>query len=119
MGYIETIIGFLVIFGCGLGVYLFGLWAGTKCEKPIGFWANGEPLDPKTVKDISGYNQAYGKLFRLYGIPCMVSGIMVVFSLISEVFTYVSLAILMVWGTVGLYWLISGYKKIEKQYIVR
>ena len=118
MEWLETVIGAVLIFGCGLGVYGFVLWSGNRTDKPSGFWANGEPLDPQKVTDIPAYNRAFGKLFRCYGYPCMLSGVIIVFSPLDPVFAYISLAILVIWGIFGTWWLIHSYKQIEKQYIV-
>ena len=111
MEWFETLIGFVMIFGCGLGIYLFGVWAG-KQEKPMGFWANGKIFDPKTVADVPGYIRAYGRLFRCYAVPCMLSGLFMPFSAVF------SLIILLLWGIFGTWWLIHSYKKMEKQYIL-
>ena len=119
MEWIEALIGFVIIFGCGFGINFFGRWAGKQSQKPIGFWANGNPIDSKSVADIPGYNRAYGKLFRLYAIPFLLSGICILFSSVSDFFTYASLVILLIGGIFGTWWLIRSYQKIEKQYILR
>ena len=119
MEWIEILIGFVIIFGCGLGIYFYGHWAGKQPQTPIGFWANGEPMDPKSVTDISGYNRAYGKLFRLYAIPFMLSGLTMALSVMDDFFSYISLIILLFGGIFGTWWLICGYKRMEKQYIFR
>ena len=111
MEWIKFTFGFVIMFGCGLGLYFFGIWA-EKQQKPLGFWANGKPLDPKTVRDIPGYNRAYGKLFRNFSVPCMISG----FVLLLD--AMISLVILILWGTFGIWWLIRCYRKIEKHYIL-
>ena len=119
MRYLESVIGFVIIFGCGFGLSLFGLWTGSRTGKPVGFWANGKPLDPKTVTDIPAYNRTLGKLFRYYGIPCMLSGVIIAFSPVNTMFAYISLVILVVWGVFGTWWLIRSYKQIESKYILR
>ena len=111
MEWVETLFGFVIIFSCGLGVYLFGVWAG-KQTKPMGFWANGKPFDPKSVTDMPGYIRAYSQLFRSYAFPCLISGILFPFDAI------ISVVILVLWGTFGIWWLIRSYKRIEKQYIL-
>ena len=108
----ELLIGIACTFGIGLGIYFFGVYAGKKTDKPMGFWANGKIFDPKTVADVPGYIRAYGRLFRCYAVPCMLSGI---FVMVSAVF---SLIILLLWGVFGTWWLIRSYQKIEKQYIL-
>ena len=118
MEWVETFIGAVLIFSCGLGVYGFGLWAGNRIDKPMGFWANGEPLDPQKVTDIPAYNRAFGKLFRCYGYPCMLSGVVLAVSPLDSMVAYLSLAILVGWGVFGTLWLIHRYKQIEKHYIV-
>ena len=118
MNWFEVLICFLIIFCTGLGIFLYGIWAGKQTKKPLGFWANGMPLDSKAVLDISGYNKAYGKLFRRYGIPYMAAGFMMLFSAVSGLFAYISLGILVFSCTFDLFLLIRTYKKIEKQYIL-
>lgn len=113
MEWIEALIGFITIFGCGLGIFLYGVWAGKQTQKPIGFWANGKPMDSKSVADIPGYNREYGKLFCSFAIPCMMSGIAVPLS------AMVSLIILVVWGVFGIWWLIRSYRRIEKKFILQ
>ena len=110
MELIETIVGFVIIFGCGLGVYLFGVWVG-KQTKPVGFWANGKPFDPSSVTDVPGYIREYGALLRKFAVPCLLSAIVLPFDV------FVSVVILAVWGTFGIWWLIRSYKVIEKKYL--
>ncbi len=119
MEWIETVFGTVIIFGCGLGLYGFGLWTGNRTDKPVGFWANGKPLDPKTVTDIPSYNRAFGKLFRIYSLPAVSAGVVMLISVFWQSLALVCLVILFLWGTIGIVWLIFRYKKIEKQYILR
>ena len=118
MEWMEILIGFFMLFGCGLGIFLFGQWAGKQNEKPLGFWANGKPLDPKSVPDIPGYNRAFGRLFRIYAVPFLLSGVMMAFSGLGDLYASVSLAIVVLWGIFGTWWLIHSYKQIEKQFIL-
>ena len=115
----ELLIGIACTFGIGLCIYFFGVYAGKKTDKPMGFWANGEPLDPKKVTDIASYNQEYGKLFRQFAVLPMISGVFTVMSVFHDAFAYVYLFVLLFWGTFGMWWLIRSYKKIEKRYILR
>ena len=112
MTWIESFIVFLVIFGCGLCVYLFGAWAG-KQSKPMGFWANGKPFDPGSVTDVPGYIRDYSKLFRRFSVPCMISGILIPIHIVTAII------ILLIWAVFGIWWLINQYRKIEKQYILQ
>ena len=111
MEWFESLIGFVIVFGCGLGIFLFGIWAGMQ-DKPMGFWANGKIFDPKSVTDIPGYIQEYSRLFRRFAIPCMISGALMVFSAV------LSVIILLLWCVFGIWWLIRSYKQIEKKYIL-
>ena len=113
MEWLETLIGCITIFGCGLGIFLYGMWAGKQTQKPIGFWANGKPLEPQSVADIPGYNREYGKLFCNFSIPCMISGVTLVFS------PMFSLVLLVLWGVFGIWWLIHSYKRIEKKFVLQ
>ena len=69
-------------------------------------------FDPKSVADAPGYIREYGRLFRCYAVPCMLSGLFMPFSAVF------SLIILLLWGIFGTWWLIHSYKKMEKQYIL-
>ena len=109
----EIILGFLIIFVCGLGIYLFGAWVSKQTDKPVGFWANGDPIDPKTVTDIPGYNRELGKVFRIYAFGCLASAVLLPFA------AAVSLILLIIWGIFGTWWLIRSYKRMEKRYILR
>ena len=112
MEWMENLIGFTIIFGCGLGIYYFGVWS-EKQQKPMGFWANGKLFDPNSVTDISGYIRAYSILFRRFSVPCMISGALL------PINAGFSLVILILWGTIGIWWLIHSYKQIEKTYIMQ
>ena len=111
MEWFESLIGFVIVFGCGMGIFLFGILAG-KQDKPMGFWANGKIFDPKSVTDIPGYIREYSRLFRCFAIPCMISGALMPFSAV------ISLIILLLWSVFGIWWLIRSYKQIEKKYIL-
>lgn len=119
MEWIEVMIGFLIIFGCGLGIFMFGVWAGKQTTHPLGFWANGKSMESKSVSDISGYNADYGKLFRQYAMWFLLAGIAMLFSVFLDLFAYISLGILFLSCTFGLWRLIHSYKAIEKKYILQ
>ena len=108
---IEAIVGFVIVFGSGLGLFLFGLWAGRQ-TKPVGFWANGKRMEPASVTDISGYNRAFRKLLCVYAVPYMLAGAVCRWPMMM-------LILLVLWGAFGTWWLICGYKRIEKQYVLR
>ena len=116
---VEIIIGTVFFLGIGIGIWCYGLWIGKQQNRPIGFWANGKRLDEKSAQDITGYNKAYGKLFCIYSIPVSCAGVLMFLSAFWRKLDVVSLIVLILWGSVGLCWLILGYKKIENQYISR
>ena len=115
----ELLIGIACTFGIGLCIYFFGRNSGKKTDQPIGFWANGEPLEPEKVRDIAGYNREFGRLFCRFSFPPMISGVFTVLSVFHDAFSFISLAVLLLWGFFGIWWLIRSYKKIEKRYILR
>ena len=116
---IELIVGTVILLGVGIGLWCFGSWIGSQKLRPIGFWANGKPMEVLSISDVPGYNSAYGKLFRIFSIPACCAGVLLFLSAILHILAYISLVILILWGTVGLLWLIVSYKKIENQFILR
>ena len=116
---IEILIGTVIIFGTGIGLWYFGNWISRQSSHPVGFWANGKPMDKKTVYDIPGYNHAYGTLIRIFSVPALCAGILLFLSAWWDMLAVVSLVVLLLWGSVGILCLILGYKKIENQYISR
>jgi len=108
---IGNIIFAVCCIGCSMSFFCYGKWIARQ-EKPVGFWAN-KPFDGSRIKDISGYNREYGKLFQGFSIAPGLAGLtMLLF------FEYLSLAILILWIIPGIFWLIRSYRAIEKKYIV-
>ena len=108
---LEIMIGTAIFLGIGAGIWCFGLWIRKQHDRPIGFWANGKPLDEKSVQNLMGYNNAYGKLFCIYSIPVSCAGVLMLLSAFWEKLAFASLAVLLLWGSAGLAWLIIAYKK--------
>ena len=115
----EILIGAVIILGTGVGMLYFGRWIGRQTDRPIGFWANGKPMDSKAVPNITDYNRAYGRLICIFAVPALLAGVLLLLSGWKEIFATVSLAVLIFWGTGGILWLIVSYKKLENQYISR
>lgn len=114
---VGMIVGAVCGFGSGVLFYGIGAW-GAQQKKPMNFWA-GQTIDPKTVTDIPAYNRACAKLFKLFSIPCWIFGILALLLPLGNRTAIVGLMILGLWGTLGLWWLIRSYKRIEKQYIFK
>ena len=105
------------ICGFGSGVLFYGIGAfGAGQKKPMNFWA-GQTLVPESVTDIPAYNHACARLWKRFSIPCWMFGILSLLFPVGNWTAIVGLVILILWGTVGLWWLIRCYKRIEKQYI--
>ena len=116
---IEILIGTVIILCTGIGLWCFGNWISKQSSHPVGFWANGKPMEDKTVSDIPGYNRAYGALIRKFSVPAFCAGFLLFLSAWWDFLALLSLIILILWGTAGIIWLILSYKKLENQYILR
>lgn len=112
---LGIVIGALCGFGSGILFYAIGV-RGARQEKTMNFWA-GQTVAPESVTDIPAYNQACAKLWKRFSIPCWMFGILSLLLPLGNWTVVVGLAILVLWGTVGIWWLIKSYKRIEKQYI--
>ena len=116
---IGIVMGTVMILGCGIGLWFFGNWIFKQKIRPIGFWANGKPMEEKYIPDIPGYNRAYGRLMRFFSIPAICAGNLLFLSIWWDVLATVSLLVLLLWGSIGILWLILSYKKLENRYILR
>ena len=109
------LVGAVCGFGGGLLFYGIGsLGAGQK--KPMNFWA-GKTISPESVTDIPAYNHACARLWKRFSIPCWMFGILSLLFPVGNWTAIVGLVILILWGTVGLWWLIRSYRGIERQYV--
>ena len=116
---IEILIGTVIIIGTSVGLWCFGNWISGQSSYPVGFWANGKPMEDKTVSDIPGYNRAYGALIRKFSVPALCAGFLLFLSAWWDILAIVSVVVLLLWGSVGIICLILSYKKIENLYISR
>ncbi len=94
----------------GLAIHAF------RSKKPVNFWA-GSKIDPQKVIDIPKYNRENGKMWALYSIPYWIAGIAGACNDISPAASYIFLIVLILGGSVGLWWLLMHYQKIAGQYI--
>ena len=112
---LEAIVLMLCGFGCGALFSWIGYWAKTR-KDPMPFWT-GSVVDPKTITDIQAYNLANARMWNQYALPYWLAGICGFTSFLDACISIVvgcwSLGLA---STVGIVWLISSYKKIEKQY---
>ena len=116
---IGIVMGTVMILGCGIGLWSFGNWIMKQKLRPIGFWANGKPMDDNHISDISCYNRAYGRLMKIFSVPAICAGCLLFLSFWWDKLAFISLLVLFLWGSVGIIWLILSYKKLENQYILR
>lgn len=112
---VSMIVGGICGFGGGVVFYGIGAW-GTRQSKPISFWS-GQTIDPRSVTDVPAYNRASGKMWKLFSIPCWVFGLLALMLPLGNWTAIAGVVTLGLWGTVGIWWLIKSYKRIEKQYI--
>jgi hypothetical protein len=110
---VVAIIMAIVCFSCGLTFYLIGFMAD-KSTKPFGFWS-GVELDPKRVNDLTGYNRANAIMWKVYSIPYWFAGIIGCFP--GELYCAISGILLFLACIPGLFFLISSYRRIERQYL--
>ena len=108
--WIWNIVFAVCTVGCTVSFFCYGNWIGRQ-ESPVGFWAN-KPFDAEKIQDVSGYNREYGKVFRIFSLAPGLSGIAMLITL-----EFLSIVLLGLWVTVGIWWLIRSYKAIEKKYI--
>ena len=115
----EQVFGLILMIGtaggCGLIFAGIGLWA-SRSSKPVGFWT-GKEVKPETVTNIPAYNAENARMWYRYSVPYFLS---VVFSIAGIWFAWANIAVLVLTTlacTLGLWWLIHTYRKIEKRYI--
>ena len=115
----EQIFGLIIIIwfvgGCGLIFAGIGLCA-SRAKKPVGFWT-GREVKAETVTDIPAYNAENARMWYLYSIPYFLSTGCAVLGIWYPPANMVVYAIVTLACTVGLWWLIRTYRKIEKRYI--
>ena len=114
----EGIWGMIIMAMCSLGsgilFYGIGTWS-FKRKDPMSFWA-GSVISPETICDIPAYNRANAKMWKKYSVPYFISGFLSLFASWKNSFLSISLIPLCFACTVGIWWLIKTYQKIEKQY---
>ncbi len=103
------VIMLLCCWGSGALFYGIGMWAD-RLKKPMHFWA-GTEVDPKTVRDIPGYNHANAVMWKLYSIPYWIAGLCSFFS------NALAGIVLMLACIPGLAFLFRQYHKIEKEFM--
>lgn len=115
----EQILGLIVIVwfvgGCGILFAGIGFWAARN-KKPVGFWT-GREVKAETVTDIPAYNLENARMWYLYSIPWFLSVLLEILGIWQEWANAVAIALITLACTVGLWWLIRTYRKIEKRYI--
>lgn len=114
----EAIFGIIMIvfcgFGCGALFYWIGAWASNR-KDPMHFWS-GSTVDPKSILDIPAYNQANAQMWKQYSIPYWLSGILGMLSIFDVRISVFSMVPIGLACTVGIWWLIHTYRKIERKY---
>ena len=114
----EQILGAIVMIFCGFGCGGLFYWIGTLASSrkdPMHFWS-GSTVDPKTISDIPAYNRANARMWKRYSVPYWVSGVFGILIFLDARFLPWSMIPIGLACTVGIWWLIHTYRKIEKQY---
>ena len=108
----------LILLGCGgCALLCLGLAkAAARSEKPFGFWSWKE-VKPESVSDIPAYNRENARLWRIYSVPYFVATAVGILGIWLDIFALLCLVLLILAATLGLFWLICSYRRIEKRYI--
>ena len=114
---VGILVGAICGFGCGILFYGIGT-IGARQQKPMNFWA-GQTIAPESVTDIPAYNQTCARLWKRFSIPCWLFGILSLMLPLGNWTAMLGLVDLVLWGTAGLWYLIRGYREIERQYICK
>ena len=105
------IIACVVYFGCAILFYGIGIYA-QRLKKPMWFWA-GTSVDPKQITDVKQYNKENGVMWKLYSLWYVAAGIAELWN------SVVSVVILFMSCSVGLFLLVGEYNRIYKKYRVK
>ena len=114
----ETIFGIIMMTACGFGIgaifYGIGVWA-SKRPDPMHFWT-GPTVDPKTISDVSAYNQENARMWKVYSVPFWLAGLLQILSAWIPQLAIAVAVLLVTSCTAGLVWLIWKYGRIKKKY---
>ena len=117
----EAIVGIVIMLVCcwGSGALFLGIGiCARKRRIPVHFWA-GMKIDPSSISDISDYNRENGRMWMKYSIPYWISGALSILGAWKMWISVLSVVIMVLACTLGIVWLITTYKRIEKTYIVK
>ena len=114
-GQVGSVIVMLCCFGSAGLFDGIGIWA-KKRKTPMWFWAETKPIDPGIISDIPAYNRENSAMWLRYSLWFWVSGVCGVLGLWEERFLLVSVAILLLSATAGIWLLIRSYGRILKKY---
>lgn len=78
---------------------------------PIPFWSGSESQLEKDLKDIQGYNEEMGKLYKRVAMLFLLCGLIGIVHMVMGLVVYGCVL------TVGFYFVYKKYKKIRKKYI--
>ena len=108
----------LIICCCGTGGSFLLIARAVKSSKiPASLWANGKPIDPGTVSDVSAYNAAFSRMLRRYSAPYFLMTMIGLLGINANWGSWAVLLMLIFWLIAGTVWLILEYRKIQKTYI--
>lgn len=112
---LETILSGCVGILCGALFAGLGIH-GFTAKKPVTFWA-GTKIKPEDVRDIKGYNRANGRMWLIYSIPWWVAGVLGFLNEQGAIYSYLYLIVLILAGSVCLWWVILHYQKIANEFL--
>lgn len=117
----EQIVALVVSLACYGGsailFYGIGLWAARR-KTPMHFYA-GTTIDPLRVSDIPAYNRACGRMWKWYSVPFFLAALVSVPAVRYQWLHILGLILVALACTLGLWWLIRSYRRIEQKYIDR
>ena len=115
----EQIFGLIIMIwfvgGCGLIFAGIGFRA-SRAKKPVGFWT-GKEVKVESVTDIPAYNAENARMWYWYSAPYFLSVLLSILGIQAEWANKAAIGLITLACTVGLWWLIRTYRKIEKRYI--
>ncbi len=107
---VDLIVWFAVMIPCCLLLTGIGI-RGFFVKKPVNFWA-GIEVKAEEISDVKAYNKANGYLWIIFSLPIWASCILTPF------ISWLGILMTILSCSVGIAFLIIGYKKIYAKYKV-
>lgn len=106
----DLIVWFVIMIPCCMFLSCIGI-RGFFAKKPVNFWAGFE-VKKEEISDVKAYNKANGYLWIIFSLPFWISCFAMPFV------SWLGIFMMILGSSVGLAFLIIGYKKIYAKYRV-